>query len=167
MEVPTPARDRWQLRISHPRLGWTAGASNPARLALLTSIGHHASVSQYFQVGDLILWNPSRCVAELFVQTGEAVANLVDMTSGIGPMNADEYEIDMDAFVSFVDVVVERYMSSNHAVLRSLLEGFLVAAIVLVGRAGRVVSALHTHAAPEDPEHLQEKSDALACTMPR
>jgi Family of unknown function (DUF6086) len=103
-------------------------------------------VSQYFRVGDLVLWNPSNRVAELFVRTSEAVAPLVARPSGIGAIYADEYEVDLDLFVGFVDALVKQYLSSSHAILRSLLEGFLATALVLVYRAGREVPSLHAPA---------------------
>lgn len=103
-------------------------------------------MSQYFQVNDLVLWNPSNRVAELFVRTSEAVAPLVDVPTGIGPMRADDYEIDLDVFVAFVDALVAQYLSSSHAILRSLLEGFVATALVMVDRAGRTVPSLQATA---------------------
>ncbi|MCW3820710.1 DUF6086 family protein [Micromonospora sp. DR5-3] len=139
-------------------------------------------MSQYFQVGDLVLWNPSNRVAELFVRTSEAVAPLVATPSGIGAMDADEYEVDLDVFVGFVDALVKQYLSSSHAILRSLLEGFLATALVLVDRAGSTVPSLHAPATLDprdvsvgtggigalgDPVRLRELADALAHAMPR
>ena len=138
-------------------------------------------MSQYFQVGDLILWNPSNRVAELFVRTSEAVAPLVAAPTGIDAMHADEYEVDLDAFVGFIDALVKQYVSSSHAILRSLLEGFLATSLVLVDRAGRSVPSLHAPAALDprdvsvssegigalgDPARLRELADALARMMP-
>jgi len=99
-------------------------------------------VSQYFQVGDLVLWNPANRVAELFVRTSEAVAPTAGLPTGIGPVVADEYQIDLDTFTAFTDALVHRYRSSSHTILRSLLEGFIATALVMVERAGRSVPAL-------------------------
>jgi hypothetical protein len=139
-------------------------------------------MSQYFQVGDLVLWNPSNRVAQLFVRTSNAVAPLVDTPTGIGLMSADEYNLDLDAFVGFVDALVKQYLSSSHPVLRSLLEGFLATTLVLVHRAGRSVPSLHAPPAtldprdvsvgPEgigalgDPIRLRELAEAMARAMP-
>ncbi|HWS35339.1 MAG TPA: DUF6086 family protein [Actinoplanes sp.] len=99
-------------------------------------------MSQYFQAGDLVLWNPSSRVAELFFRTSEAVAPIVGLETGIAPVVADGYEIDLDAFIVFVDALVRRYLSSSHTILRSLLEGFTATALVMVHRAGHNVPAL-------------------------
>jgi hypothetical protein len=108
----------------------------------LPASSDHDLVSQYFQVDDLILWNPATRVAELFFRTSEALAPTVGLPTGIAPVVADEYEIDLDTFTVFVDALVRRYLSSSHTILRSLLEGFAATAIVMVERAGRHVSAL-------------------------
>ncbi|MGC4744961.1 DUF6086 family protein [Micromonospora sp. DT201] len=67
-------------------------------------------------------------------------------STGIGPMRADDYEIDLDVFVGFVDALVAQYLSSSHTILRSLLEGFIATALVMVDRAGRNVAPLQTTA---------------------
>ncbi|MFG3580707.1 DUF6086 family protein [Micromonospora chersina] len=138
-------------------------------------------MSQYFQVGDLVLWNPSNRVAELFVRTGNAVAELVDTPTGIGPMQADEYDIDLDVFADFVDALVAQYLSSSHTILRSLLEGFTATALVLVDRAGRSVPSLQATATLDprdvsvgpggirplgDPARLHELARMHAAAMP-
>jgi hypothetical protein len=76
------------------------------------------------------------------MRTSEAIVPLVGLPTGIFPMRADEYDIDVDVFVTFVDALVQQYLSSSHAILRSLLEGFTATALVLVDRAGRSVPAL-------------------------
>ncbi|WP_433315099.1 DUF6086 family protein [Micromonospora chersina] len=138
-------------------------------------------MSQYFQAGDLVLWNPSNRVAELFVRTGNAVAGLVDRPTGIGPMQADEYDIDLDVFADFVDALVAQYLSSSHTILRSLLEGFTATALVLVDRAGRSVPSLQATAMLDprdvsvgpggirrlgDPARLHELARMHAAAMP-
>jgi hypothetical protein len=141
----------------------------------------HGIVSQYFQVGDQVLWNPSNVVAELFVRTAEALAPTAGVSTGIGPMEADEYQIDMAAFDAFVDALVRRYVASRHPILNSMLEGFIATALVLVQRAGRSVTALSDPvpaelrdasvgpagmAAPGDAERLRGLRDEHARAMP-
>jgi Family of unknown function (DUF6086) len=99
-------------------------------------------MSRYFRAGGLSLWNPSNSVADLFVRTAEAVATLTEVPSGLGPMIADEHEVDPEAFAAFVDALTRQYLSSSHAILRSLLEGFLATALVLVDRSGRDLPSL-------------------------
>jgi hypothetical protein len=99
-------------------------------------------MSRYFQVGDQVLWNPSNGVAELFATTAEALVSTAGAPTGIGPLDADEYEIDLDTFGAFVDALVRRYVASRNPVLRCLLEGFTVTALVMVQRGGRSVAVL-------------------------
>ena len=138
-------------------------------------------MSQYFRAGDVVL-NPSNRVAELFVRSSEAVAPLVATPTGIGAMHADDYDVDLDVFVGFVDALTAQYLSSSHPILRSLLEGFLATALVLVDRAGRAVPSLHANATLDlrdvsvstagigtlgDPRRLQQLADKLTQAMPR
>ncbi|MBO2461346.1 DUF6086 family protein [Actinomadura violacea] len=110
-------------------------------------------MSQYFQAGEDVLWNPATAVARLFTDTAEALARLVERPSGLGPMVADECRIDVPAFAAFVDALVRRYARSNHDVLKALMEGFTGTALVLVERAGAVVPALAEM--PDDPGVLR------------
>jgi hypothetical protein len=138
-------------------------------------------MSQYFRVGSQVVWNPSNRVAELFVRTSEAIAPLVDLPTGIGPMRAGDYDVAPDAFVAFVEAVTKTYLSSSHPVLRSLLEGFLGTSLVMVGRAGHSVSALEEPATLDprdvsvgpggighlgDPAGLRDLAEATARGMP-
>lgn len=139
-------------------------------------------MSQYFEAAGTTLWNPSNGVASLFLRTADAVAPLVELPTGISPGRADEHEVDPDTFAALVDALVTRYLSSNHPVLRSLLEGFLGPALVLAERAGHAVTALDTPATPHphdvsvgpaglgdlgDPARLRELAAAMAQSMPR
>jgi hypothetical protein len=100
-------------------------------------------VSQYFQVGDLVLWNPSNTVAQLFARMTEAMVPVAGCPSGVGPdIGQDEYQIDPDTFAAFVDALTIRYLSTNHPILTAMLEGYLPAAVVMVQRSGRDVPAL-------------------------
>ncbi|GGN87837.1 hypothetical protein GCM10010112_70830 [Actinoplanes lobatus] len=99
-------------------------------------------MSQFFKVDDLTLWNPSNRVAQLFYRSCAAVAPVVGLPPGVVDNCRDEYEVDLDVFVPFVDALVREYRASSHAVLRSLLEGLLPAAMVLVQRAGGELPSL-------------------------
>jgi hypothetical protein len=138
-------------------------------------------VSKYFHLGARTVWNPSNRVADLFVRTGEAIAPLVDLPTGISPTRAGDYDVDPDTFTAFVDGVTGLYLSSSHAVLRSLLEGFLGTSLVMVARAGRPVPALDEPAALDprdvsvgpggigalgDPAALRALAEATARAMP-
>jgi hypothetical protein len=139
-------------------------------------------MSQYFRAGDLTLWHPSNGVAGLFVRASESVASLTEVPIGIGPMHADEYEVDPEEFAAFVDELVQLYLAASHPSLRSLLEGFLATALVLVERTGRDLPSLRMPAAPDrkdasvgddgirllgDLERLLRLAGEHAKTMPR
>jgi hypothetical protein len=139
-------------------------------------------VSKYFRHGDLVLWNPSNQVAELFLRTAETLAAVEERPTGIGPMRADEHHLDLDAYGAFVDALARRYLASRHAIHRALVEGFLATALVLTRRAGHDIPALNAPpepssrdlsvgpdgmAAPGDPERLLRLSEELARSMPR
>ncbi|MFD4953476.1 DUF6086 family protein [Streptomyces sp. NPDC058451] len=93
-------------------------------------------MSCYFQVGDEVLWNPSNAVGEFFKGQADAFALSVNLPAGIGPLEDDEYRIDMPVFAACVDELALIYGNASHQVLRSLLKGFLVTAVVLVRRGG-------------------------------
>jgi hypothetical protein len=118
-------------------------------------------VSQYFRVGDLVLWNPSTAVAQLFARMTEAMVPVAGCPSGVGPDSGqDEYEIDPEAFAAFVDALTVRYLSTSHPVLTAMLAGYLPAAMVLVERSGRAVPALGQPIA-RDNRNLSVSGDAF------
>nr|WP_269461024.1 DUF6086 family protein [Actinoplanes derwentensis] len=116
-------------------------------------------MSQFFEdAAGVTLWNPANRVAGLFMRTTEAVGGLVSLPSGVGAMVSDECVIDVDVFVVFVEALVREYRSSGHPVFRSLLEGWLATAVVMVWRAGRELPALD--------DRLAESARAQAAGMP-
>lgn len=93
-------------------------------------------MSQYYDMGDETLWNPSNGASRLFItQVGVYQAEL-DLPSGIGPMQADECQIDPIVFKDFVDALLAWHRRTSHAVIAALSEGFLVTVLVLAERAG-------------------------------
>jgi hypothetical protein len=109
-------------------------------------------VSQYFKVGGTTVWNPSNGVGRLFVRSAEALAPVVDLPTGIRlghPGDPDEWVIDMPDFEAFADALVDRYQRSTHLILRSLMEGFIATALVLVERGGGHVPSLDTDRGPD------------------
>ncbi len=93
-------------------------------------------MSQYYQVGDHVLWNPSNGVSALFLRSAQALAPEAGLPTGLGPMRDDECQIELEVFTAFVSALVHRYERSNHAILHALMEGFIATALVLVQRAG-------------------------------
>lgn len=104
-------------------------------------------MSQYFDVGEQTIWNPSNGPGTLFANMAKVLEPVAGSPSGIGigrwgPGDPDTHAIDLVAFTLFTDHLVRRYRESNHLILRSLMEGFIATAIVLVERGGGTVSAL-------------------------
>ncbi|WP_086826116.1 DUF6086 family protein [Allokutzneria sp. NRRL B-24872] len=99
-------------------------------------------MSQIFLVGDEDVWNPSNGVGLLFLRSADALAPIAGLPTGISPTEPDEWAIDMPVFAAFVDAIVDRYQRSTHLVLRSLMEGFIATALVLVERGGAQVPSL-------------------------
>lgn len=100
-------------------------------------------MSQDFEINERTLWNPSNGPGLLFVRMAAALEPVAELPSGIGPGRwADCHEIDLPALTAFTDALVRIYRSSNHVIFRSLMEGFIATAIVLVQRGGGTVTAL-------------------------
>lgn len=73
------------------------------------------------------------------MRSADALAPVVGLPAGIRlgyPGDPDEWVIDMPIFEAFVDALVDRYQRSTHLILRSLMEGFIATALVLVERGG-------------------------------
>jgi hypothetical protein len=124
-------------------------------------------MSQYFQADGRILWNPSTAVSQVFLHAAESFARLVDRPSGLGPMLADECEIDLRTFAGFTDSLIREYVHSNHVILRSLMQGFLATAMALVERGGGQLPAAQSHSEDLDIRTLQELSHRIKKAMPR
>jgi hypothetical protein len=135
-------------------------------LALHAQQGDTA-VSQYYDVGDQTLWNPSNGASQLFLRQVAVFEAELDLPSGVGPMRADECQIDPVDFKAFVDALLVRHRGTNHAVLIALSEGFVVTVLVLAERAGVEVTwksasstAGHKHRdvqVPESPAPDEER----------
>ncbi|MEU8820427.1 DUF6086 family protein [Actinoplanes sp. NPDC048796] len=103
-------------------------------------------MSQYFDDATTgqTLWNPATRVAQLFFRMTEALAPTVELPCGVVDLGVDEYAVDPAAFSRFVDALVRQYLSSNHAIFKEMLAGYLPPAVVMVERSGRTVAALTT-----------------------
>lgn len=114
-------------------------------------------MSQYFDMGDETLWNPSNGASRLFLRQTAVFEAELGLPSGIGPMRADACQIDPAVFGTFVNTLLARHRGTGHAVIAALTEGFVATVLVLAERArvevdwrpadpathdGRVASAL-------------------------
>ncbi|WDT59807.1 DUF6086 family protein [Streptomyces sp. G7(2002)] len=107
-----------------------------ARYAAPYDQREEAAVSQYFDMGDQTLWNPSNGASRLFMSQVHVYQAEVGLPSGIGPMKADECQIDPVPFKAFVDALLAWHRRTSHAVMAALAEGFVAAVLVLAERAG-------------------------------
>jgi hypothetical protein len=99
-------------------------------------------MSQYFQLGDQVLWNPATRVAQLYVGLSDAMSALIDQPTGIGPVIADEYAIDLPVFESFVGALVLHYQRATHSIMKSMMDGFIATSMVMLERACGTIPAL-------------------------
>ncbi|MFE9565689.1 DUF6086 family protein [Streptomyces sp. NPDC006487] len=93
-------------------------------------------MSQYYDLGDETLWNPSNGAARLFHRQVALFEAELGVPSGIGPMENDECQIDPAALGPFAEALITRHGLTGHAVIRALSEGFVAAVLVLAERAG-------------------------------
>ncbi|MGW6506018.1 DUF6086 family protein [Streptomyces niveus] len=99
-------------------------------------------MSQYYDVGDQTLWNPSNGASRLFMSQVSVYQAELGLPSGIGPMRADECQIDPLVFEEFVDALLAWHRRTSHEVVAALSEGFIAAVLVLAERAGIEVNWL-------------------------
>ncbi|MEV0372491.1 DUF6086 family protein [Streptomyces sp. NPDC050636] len=92
-------------------------------------------MSQYYDMGDQTLWNPSNGASRLFMSQVNVYEAEVGLPSGIGPMKADECQIDPTVFKAFVDALLAWHRRTSHAVMTVLSEGFVTTVLVLAERA--------------------------------
>ncbi|MEU2792333.1 DUF6086 family protein [Streptomyces sp. NPDC007100] len=93
-------------------------------------------MSQYYDMGDQTLWNPSNGASRLFMSQVSIYQAELGLPSGIGPMQADECQIDPVAFKAFVDALLAWHRRTSHAVVAALSQGFVATVLVLAERAG-------------------------------
>ncbi|ARF53043.1 DUF6086 family protein [Streptomyces gilvosporeus] len=93
-------------------------------------------MSQYYGMGDQTLWNPSNGASRLFMSQVSVYQAELGLPSGIGPMQADECQIDPSVFTAFVDALLAWHRRVSHAVMAALSEGFVATVLVLAERAG-------------------------------
>jgi len=93
-------------------------------------------MSQYFDVGDETLWNPSNGAARLFLRHVRLYEEELGVPSGFGPMENDECKIDPAVFAAYVDALLDLHDRTRHSVIDALSEGFVATVLVLAERAG-------------------------------
>ncbi|MFD6888104.1 DUF6086 family protein [Streptomyces sp. NPDC059957] len=108
-------------------------------------------MSQYFDLGDETLWNPSNGASRMFQRQIAVFEAELELPSGIGPMENDECQITPDTFETFVNALLTQHRKSNHTIWLALSEGFTATVLVLAERAAVKVDWARLGAAPEGP----------------
>ncbi|MFJ8535659.1 DUF6086 family protein [Streptomyces sp. NPDC093591] len=92
-------------------------------------------MSQYFDIGDETLWNPSNGAARLFLRCVRLYEEELGVPSGFGAMENDECAIDPRVFESFVNTLLLWHAGRSHRVIDALSRGFTATVLVLAERA--------------------------------
>ncbi|QTE01647.1 DUF6086 family protein [Streptomyces cyanogenus] len=108
-------------------------------------------MSQYFDMGDETLWNPSNGASRLFQRQVEVFEAELELPSGIGPMRNDECQIDPAVFGAFVHALLARHRRTGHTVVLALSEGFVGTVVALAERAGIDIDWGRLEAFPDGP----------------
>ena len=137
-------------------------------------------MSQYYQAGDIVLWNPSSGVSRVFLGQVRLFEDELSLASGVGPMEADECQVDLEQFKTFAQALLTYGGASNHQILHALTDGFLITVLALTERAGAEVRAsrfdgrqhdiqVGSGQAPsvETEDELRQRAHALLRFMPR
>ena len=96
-------------------------------------------MSQYYRAGDIVLWNPSSGVSRVFLGQVRLFEDDLSLASGVGPMEADECQVEIEHFSTFAQALLTYCSASNHQVLHALTDGFVITVLALAERAGAEV----------------------------
>ncbi|GAA2768732.1 DUF6086 family protein [Streptomyces paradoxus] len=108
-------------------------------------------MSQYFDIGDETLWNPSNGTSRMFRRQVAVFEAELELSSGIGPMENDECQIDLVTFETFVKALLAHHRRTSHAIVLALSDGFTTTVLALAERAGIEVDWAQLGAAPDGP----------------
>ncbi|ROP46278.1 hypothetical protein EDD94_5933 [Streptomyces sp. PanSC9] len=120
-------------------------------------------MSQYFDIGDETLWNPSDGAAQLFLRQVAVFEAELGLPSGLGRMENDECQVDPVAFGVFTNSLLARHRRTGHSVLLALSEGFVATVLVLAGRAGVPVDWAGLEAVPDGPLGTSRSRHVRGC----
>ncbi|MFH9686987.1 DUF6086 family protein [Streptomyces sp. NPDC017413] len=104
-------------------------------------------------MGDRTLWNPSNGASQLFTRQVALYQAELGLASGIGPMEADECQIDASAFAAYADALLAWHGVTRHAVMATLSQGFVATVLALAEKANIEVDWRAAESAESD--HLK------------
>ncbi|MGA5497879.1 DUF6086 family protein [Streptomyces cinereoruber] len=123
-------------------------------------------MSQYFDLGDETLWNPSNGASLIFQRQVAVFEAELELPSGIGPMENDECRISPGTFETFVEALLEEHRRTSHTIWLALSEGFTATVLVLAERAGITVDWARYGATPEAPFEDVQVSTVTGMSAP-
>lgn len=92
-------------------------------------------MSQFFDLGDETLWNPSNGAARLFLRQVAVFEAELGMPSGVGPMENDECQVEPAVLEVFANALLARHRQTSHAIIWALSVGFTATLLALAERA--------------------------------
>jgi hypothetical protein len=125
-----------------------------------------AVMSQYFDIGDETLWNPSNGASRMFQRQVTVLEAELELASGIGPMENDECQIDPITFEAFVNALLARHRRTSHTIVLALSEGFVATVLVLAERAGITVDWAQLGTTPDGPLEDVQVSALTGMSVP-
>ncbi|MEU0090140.1 DUF6086 family protein [Kribbella sp. NPDC006257] len=93
-------------------------------------------MSWLFESEGEIVWDVATQVARLFVAEVTAVAQWIEVPTGLTVPGDDTCQIDVRQFQLFTEAIGSRYLSASHTQLRLLLIGVVLPSIVMLERSG-------------------------------
>lgn len=123
-------------------------------------------MSQYFEMGDETLWNPSTGASRLFLRQVAVFEAELGLPSGFGPMVDDECRIDPAAFETFANALLARHRRTDHAVVSALSEGFTTTVVVLAQRAEIELDWARPRVEPDSPRDDVQVSALTGASVP-
>ena len=115
-------------------------------------------MSQYYRAGDTVLWNPSSGASRVFLGLVRLFEAELSLPSGVGPMEADECQVQVDHFRTFAQSVLTYRGASNHQILHALMDGFVITVLALAELAGAEVRPSRFHGRQYDLQPGSEQA---------
>jgi hypothetical protein len=123
-------------------------------------------MSQYFEIGNETLWNPSNGASRMFQRQVAVFEAELELSSGIAPMVSDECQIDLNTFEIFVNALLANHRSTSHAIVLALSDGFTATVLALAERAGIKVNWAKLIAGPNGPLKDVQVSAGTGMSVP-
>ncbi|MFI2712752.1 DUF6086 family protein [Micromonospora sp. NPDC018662] len=119
-------------------------------------------MSYPFQTAERPVWDPALRVGRVYLGQAQAVAEVMEVASGLAPHRNGSCDLDPEVFAVFVDHLLRFYNAGRHPTLSQLLRGVLLVSLVLLKRAGGPPPP----AGNEVIDALVAEATALELTMP-